>query len=444
MKINVRIDKECLARAVDADKRTVRFLAQSTALASDRLVILADAGKRFNKEYMKNPITVPYHMRHTFEGTPIVVGSVIESEFAEEGMYQTVRFAETELGEQYWILYRDGHMRMVSIAWDRNDDRETDPKKMLNLLNKHSIGLKEHELPELRGVVKHYRQRDLSLVAIGADPKALAHAADEGNDAARGLMDYYHESADGLILPPSARESNPEPQTVVEAMEEFREEFNTFKETILEEIRKIFVVPEEYNMRTVVPFKSWPLAPVGASWDGPAQIAAADVDKLKVISTWYDSDNPDVKSSYKLPHHQANNNHTVWRGVAAAMAALLGARGGVQGLSARDRRGVYNHLAKHYEEFEKEPPEFREYTNEELFHVMGIKFAGDDVLFVEATKGTSGASGTVTEPEDVKPKKRSNFAGLYEEALSFNKEKANRKKPNFGSVIDAINNNEEE
>jgi len=67
-----------------------------------------------------------------------------------------------------------------------------------------------------------------------------------------------------------------------------------------------------------------------------------------------------------LPHHKASGQHpVVWRGVSAAMAALFGARGGVN-IPDRDRRGVYNHLAKHYKQFDKEPPEFREYTEAEL------------------------------------------------------------------------------
>jgi len=47
------------------------------------------------------------------------------------------------------------------------------------------------------------------------------------------------------------------------------------------------------------------------------------------------------------------------------MAALLGARGGVN-IPDADRKGVYNHLAKHYKQFDKEVPEFREYTETEL------------------------------------------------------------------------------
>jgi hypothetical protein len=93
------------------------------------------------------------------------------------------------------------------------------------------------------------------------------------------------------------------------------------------------------------------------------------------MCAWYDSDNPDVKSSYKLPHHHASGNHAVvWRGVAAAMAALLGARGGVD-IPDSDKEGVYNHLAKHYKDFDKEPPEFhKEYKDDdEIYKACGLE-----------------------------------------------------------------------
>ena len=41
------------------------------------------------------------------------------------------------------------------------------------------------------------------------------------------------------------------------------------------------------------------------------------------------------------------------------MAALMGARGGVD-IPTQDRRAVYNHLARHYRQFKREPPEFTE------------------------------------------------------------------------------------
>jgi hypothetical protein len=113
----------------------------------------------------------------------------------------------------------------------------------------------------------------------------------------------------------------------------------------------------ELELKGAIPYQRHPLADEEAEWDGPAEVAAAEVEDLKVMCAWYDAENPDIKQSYKLPHHRASDHYTVWRGVAAAMAALMGSRGGVD-IPQDDRRAVYNHLARHYKDFEKEPPEF--------------------------------------------------------------------------------------
>ena len=117
--------------------------------------------------------------------------------------------------------------------------------------------------------------------------------------------------------------------------------------------------PEEF--KKVIPYHDYGNADEGAEWDGPAQIKEADVKTLKKICAWYDDENPDIKTSYKLPHHRASDLKAVWRGVAAAMTALLGGRGGVN-IPESDKKGVYNHLASHYKDFEKEPPEFQKST----------------------------------------------------------------------------------
>ena len=140
---------------------------------------------------------------------------------------------------------------------------------------------------------------------------------------------------------------------------------------------------DEMIEKAVIPYKKYPLADEGATWDGPKEIAAASVDDLKLMCTWYDSENSENKGAYKLPHHTQSGKMTVWRAVAASMAALLGARGGVS-IPDSDRKGVYNHLAKHYADFEKEVPEFKKYTDIEL-----------KTLFPEDTKSFS--------PETKKP-----------------------------------------
>ena len=114
---------------------------------------------------------------------------------------------------------------------------------------------------------------------------------------------------------------------------------------------------QSVEVKAVVPYDPHTKAPEDTEWNGPEEIAKASVEELVQMSTWYDADNPDVKSSYKLPHHKAGSYETVWRGVAAAMGALLGARGGVD-IPTEDMMGVYEHLAEHYRQFGKEPPPF--------------------------------------------------------------------------------------
>jgi uncharacterized protein len=111
------------------------------------------------------------------------------------------------------------------------------------------------------------------------------------------------------------------------------------------------------SFKSVIGYHDYGAADEAAAWDGPAAMKA-DVEVLKKICAWYDEANADVKSSYKLPHHDPDGLKAVWRGVAAAMAALLGARGGVQ-IPDVDRKAVYAHLSKHYSAWDKTPPDFK-------------------------------------------------------------------------------------
>ena len=61
-----------------------------------------------------------------------------------------------------------------------------------------------------------------------------------------------------------------------------------------------------------------------------------------------------TKADCKLPHHRPDGT-LVWRGVAAAGAAIQGSRGGVD-IPAGDLAAVKAHLAAHYHEYERKAP----------------------------------------------------------------------------------------
>lgn len=73
---------------------------------------------------------------------------------------------------------------------------------------------------------------------------------------------------------------------------------------------------------------------------------------------WWDGEGTTF-GGYKLPFVDVINGkpYAIWRGIVAAMAALLGARGGVD-IPDEDREKVYNHIARYYRKVGKEPPEF--------------------------------------------------------------------------------------
>jgi HK97 family phage prohead protease len=119
--------------------------------------------------------------------------------------------------------------------------------------------------------------------------------------------------------------------------------------------------------KSVIPFKSYPLADEDTVWEASVETKRACITDMVDMCTWYDPNNKNEKGSYKLLHHTQNGGATVWRGVANAMATLLQPGGKIP---AGDRKECYTHLAKHYEEFKKPVPEFKEYDDREWLNLF--------------------------------------------------------------------------
>lgn len=120
-------------------------------------------------------------------------------------------------------------------------------------------------------------------------------------------------------------------------------------------------VPDPHASPTAPRDRDW-------TWDGTDKldriIEHGGWDAVATAHAWYDEaaddehDPPQRKTAYKLPHHELIDGRlqVVWSGVAAAMNVIEGGRGGVD-LPESELDAVYDHLARHYEEFGEEPPE---------------------------------------------------------------------------------------
>jgi len=129
--------------------------------------------------------------------------------------------------------------------------------------------------------------------------------------------------------------------------------------------------------KSVVPYHGYPPADKGQAWDAPAAVgrmrtwaggpAKEDIDWAK-YRNGFSFVRGDGKGfgDYILPHHDVSDGKlvTVFKGLAAAVAVLNGARGGVADLSDADRKGIHAHLKKHYAQFDEEIPDLKSSVDE--------------------------------------------------------------------------------
>ena len=122
------------------------------------------------------------------------------------------------------------------------------------------------------------------------------------------------------------------------------------------------------GVKAALPAHSTPTT--DAAWDGPANAARAESGRdeayYKRVYAWREPDgDPTVKSSYKFVHHQVGADGTPGaanvRGCQTGIGVLNGGRGGTT-IPDADRKGVWNHLAKHLRDAEIEPPELKAFN----------------------------------------------------------------------------------
>ncbi len=296
-------------KSFNDNERSFVAWASREVLDRDNEIILASAFDL--KNYRKNPVVL---WAHDYLGKP--VGKALWVKRTEGGLKFKPMFADTPEGRETYDLYKAGVMNTFSVGfiprkWESPDDTKD--------------GEFDWEIKGKRPdrVYTDVELLEISCVAVPANPEARV---DETYSA---LVEAYEA---GMI----------KTKMIADYVKELKPE-----------------------IKRVIPYRDLGTADINTEWDAAAEVRAADVDDLKLMCAWYDAENADNKGAYKLPHHKASGGHpAVWRGVSAAMGALLGARGGVD-IPDSDRRGVYNHLAKHYAQFDKEPPEFREISEME-------------------------------------------------------------------------------
>lgn len=201
--------------------------------------------------------------------------------------------------------------------------------------------------------------------------KELERAHDE--EAVQG--EGEPQGHDDGTLDPQADGEKEFRQKMIEMLQKINDRLDRIAERLQETERQI----DDNPVKRVVPYRRYPHAPEDQRWDAAAaksrlrKWASSDGSGDKEKMNWgkyarafayVDPEKAEDFAGYKLPHHDVKDGKlvTVWRGVAAAMVALLGGRGGVD-VPDGERKEIYNHLSKHYKEFDKPVPDFKDYED---------------------------------------------------------------------------------
>lgn len=146
-------------------------------------------------------------------------------------------------------------------------------------------------------------------------------------------------------------------------------------------------------VKAVIPYKDEGTAEEGTSWSKPnlenftgemwEELSASERRRISAHYAWSDNSPAEKFEDLKLPHHKASKDGVgpaIWKGIVAAMGALMGARGGVD-VPEEGRKSIYNHLAKHYAQYDQTPPDFKMVQlSYHIVKALEVEGLSDDLL----------------------------------------------------------------
>jgi HK97 family phage prohead protease len=159
----------CNVKSINEQQKTLDVIASTAAIDRDGESILPSAYAKGLASFKANPVILACHQHRLQTGSSPVIGSAVPESIAitERDLGFTMRFADTPLGNEYWSLYRDKHMRAFSVGFIPGEfqDARVDGKTV-----------RQYTAVELL---------EVSAVPVPSNPQALARA-----------MSFYDETGD--------------------------------------------------------------------------------------------------------------------------------------------------------------------------------------------------------------------------------------------------------
>jgi hypothetical protein len=362
----VRLTKDCVSEIKEFEERerVLEFTISTGTVDRDQDTIAVDGWDL--DAFLKNPVVL---FAHSYDSLP--VAKALMTGVEGDRLRSRAEFTPRDLypfGYLVYEMYRQGFMRAASVGfrpikWSRNEERGGFlPTDFLR-----------QELLEW------------SCLPVPANPEALMAAKAAGLDMApmvewaEKVLDGHH-GAKGLWIPRHVVEEIHDLLAPAKAI--------SIPDGTPPSAQAKGVIPADVSRSTAGEDEEWS-APTLSDFTEETWDDLDDAEKRKIAGhfAWAESSPPETYGGLKLPHHRPSDGKIVWRGVAAAMTVLLGARGGID-LPDGDRPKAHSHLASHYRQFGKEPPELRDAEDDE-----GKRVASADPRIPAGTKSGRVLSG---------------------------------------------------
>ncbi len=157
--LEVKTLQALFVKSVDTNTRQITAVVSTGTIDRHGEIVLPEAFKETLPRYMKNPVVITAHQHYLDDGHSPVVGRVVNASVDKKGLHVVIKFAETELGDEYWELYSTKMQRAFSIGFIPQEwgFESIEGKKVL--------------------VVTKLELIEISCVAVPANPDALSRSA---------------------------------------------------------------------------------------------------------------------------------------------------------------------------------------------------------------------------------------------------------------------------
>lgn len=371
-------------------KNTYSAIASTAALDRHKEILVSKGV--ITDSFMSNPVMLDIHDSRKYP-----VGKVTEVKVTKESVEFSFEFADTEEGQKLEKLYNGGFMNAFSVGFipknyiDLYDMRGEDGKLSITSLEvelpngeKELIDLTQYkEVPY--GIISKWELLEVSPVSVPANPEALMIRAKD--DIVRKYLGAGHHSVAAKMLDVQLSKH----------IEDLTVHLNELLDSAKEDGKVVLspVVPYQAAKTLDVEWDAQEARATLVRWasaDGTGDKDSMDWTKYAQGFGWVDLDRADKFTSYQYCHHTIKDDEfcVVWRGLTEAMMLLLANQ------SIEGSKEVYEHLVKHYAEFNATAPEFKAYTDDELKQIG----AGESLVKEAETEATTDEAETAKSVEN--------------------------------------------